>query len=138
MVKPNPVIQKQWIMRGPIRADAGDATLDYWIEKSSVDEWTYDDLERLVGELIDDADAPMPPALNQWALERAAGRRPRPSRTGPKSNPKRDVGIMLCVEIAMAHFGDSQRAAFRRIGDGLNMSPQAVETARRRVTEFVK
>ena len=134
MVKPNPVVQKQWIMRFPIRADADDATLDYWTEKSSSDTWTFDDLERLFGELID-ADADPPPALARWSFERSAGRRSRPSRTGPKSNPKRDMGIMLCVELAMYGLGDSQRAAFRRIGAGLNMSPKAIESARRRIME---
>ena len=120
-------------MASPLESNPSDDALAFWIEKSSIDNWTFDDLERLVGELIDDADAPIPPALNQWALECAAGRRARPNRRGPKPNRRRDIAIMLCVEIALGHFGDSQSAAFRRIGSGLNMSAKAVESARRRV-----
>ena len=106
-----------------------DRILAYWIEKSESDEWTFDQLRNLLGNMMD-TDEPVLPPLQRWAYEVAAGRRKCPTRRGPKGDRTRDAHIAARVYILRK--GMSQRAAERLLADELNMSPEAVASARRR------
>ena len=126
-------IVRLWAFREPLALDAAPAAIEVWIAKAATDEWAYADLQRLTGAFLD-AGLTLPPVLQQWALEAAAGRQPPPVKRGPKHNirrVRRDVAIAATVELMRAE-GKTQRAAFDRVGAALNMSPKAVESARRR------
>ncbi len=130
---PNGGAVRRWACRKPLAPDATPAAIEVWIAKAATDEWAYADLQRLTGEFLN-AGLDLPPVLLQWALEAAAGRRPPPVKRGPKFNirrVRRDVAIAATVELMRAD-GMTQSAAFDLIGQELNMSPKAVESARRR------
>ena len=133
MAKPGTLFKKGWAMRFGLDPDAGADALAYWIEQSSSDEWSFDDLERLIGVFLDDGRElrDFPPALARWATEVAGRRRTRPNRPGPKTDPKRDVAITILVDYLVGE-GHSQREAMRLLGDGLSLSPKTIESCRRR------
>ena len=122
------LINKYWGFRRPLEPDASDSALAFWIEKSNSDEWSFDDLGRLLGTMLDDGLTPAP-ALALWAYEVAAKRRARPTRTGPKSNPRKDIYIATFSALIQSTSGMSERAANRRVGAKLNMSPEGVRSA---------
>ena len=135
-------VRKLWALRSPLDLDGESpvSRLAYWIEQSGRDPWTYDDLQRLIGELLDTGRDP-PPPLEHWAREVAAGRRNRPNRSGPKSDSRRDLIIRVLVEMMSGEeafdgqFGFrkmTQKQAFKLIADALHKSPEAIAGARRR------
>ena len=127
----NLLIKKYWVLRLPLAPDAGGAVLAFWIEKSKSDEWTFDDLGRALGAIIDDGLTP-PPALALWACEVAAKRRARPTRTGPKSDPKKDAILATFTALLQAKDATSERAAVRKVGGLPGMSAEGVRSAGRR------
>ena len=107
-----------------------DRALDFWIRASEFDEWTFEHLRDLFGNLIDSGD--MPPALQAWANEFTARRRQAPTRRGPKNDPAKDFKTMADVVLRSEFKGMSLRQAYREVGKEINRSPEAVESAVRR------
>ena len=124
------IAKKYWVLRLPLEPDAGASVLAFWIEKSKSDEWTFDDLGRVLGAMLDDGLTP-PRPLALWACEVAAKRRARPTRTGPKSDPKKDAIIGAFTELLLATDKaiTSERAAIRKVGAVLGKSPEGVKSA---------
>ena len=90
-------------------------------------------LRELLDSLIDKGD--IPPPLQQWAIEVAARRRSRPTRRGPKSDPRGDFRMWVDAILRKELKGMSLRAAYREISaesKHKNLSPEAVESAVRR------
>ena len=119
-----------WGEQFPLTPDNSASALAFWINKSATDPWTFGDLKRLLGQLMDDGLA-IPPALDAWAREVAAGRREAPRRTGPKGDRTRDFRIAGVVAM-LQDFGMSQRAAVQFVARTTGKSAQAVHSARRR------
>ena len=136
MVDPGAVASCAWADmvpftdRWPGNPDSRDRTLAYWIEKSESDEWSFTQLQQLLGQIVDTG-GDIPDALQRWANEVASNRRKLQKRTGPKGNRTRDAWIAAFVDIA-TEAGLSQRAAAQYIGRVLGMSAEAVVSARRR------
>lgn len=107
-----------------------DRRLVFWIEQSEADEWTFEQLQALLGRMVDTGE-PVPTALQRWAFEVAVGRRTAPRRTGPKSDRTRDARTAGAVEFLKSG-GRSQRAATKVVADALGVSYEAAESARRR------
>ena len=123
--------QLRWALNLPLPQEASDEAIAYWIEKAEVDPWTFTDLQLHLHCLLD-AEADPPPVLVEWGLEVAARRRKPSIRRGPKGDRKRDFLIAAAVRMA-DHFDDvSERAVMREIGKRLNLSYEAVASARRR------
>ncbi len=134
-------IARAWKLREPlaqqwksIEPDLQESWLAAWIQLSEHDPWTYDQLRELLDSIMDSGD--VPPGLNKWALEDAAGRRRTPARRGPKSDPHGDFGTFVDVVLRAEFTGISKRAACREIGKETNRSPEAVASSAKRGGEF--
>ena len=111
------------------RSGAG-ARLACWIRVAERDEWTFDQLRRLLANLHA-AGADVPAALQEWALDVAAGFRRRPSRSGPKGNRTQDFA--LAVEALWRNQrGESKRAIERDLARRIHRSEDAVRVAIKR------
>ena len=103
--------------------------LPYWINKAEHDPWAFRQLGDLAAVILDAGDR-LPAPLSAFATEVLRGARERPKRW--RSDPSRDARIAGMV-LAMHDLGGmSQRQACRIVGEALRMSPEAVESARRR------
>ena len=110
--------------------DRRDEMLAYWIEMSETDEWTFEQLQALLADILD-ADEPVPTALQAWGNGVATGLRQSPSRRGPKGDRTRDARIAAFVHI-LSEAGVSQRATKRVLAQALGKSEEAIESARAR------
>ena len=132
MAEPGAWVKRGWALRTPLEPVASAGALAYWIEKSTGDPWTFDDLLRLIGGALDEQ-RDLPTALERWAFEVATGRRARPIKRGPPSNHWNDAVVWAFVELLSGEGGSmSQAEAFRQVGDVIHRSPEAVASARRR------
>lgn len=114
-----------------------DRALAYWIEMSQCDPWTFDQLRDLLDSVMNSGET-VPPALDCWAREFAAGRLRRPRLRGRKRvNRYEDAQIVLLVVFLVELLGKSRREACRILGEGLNKSPETIESAWRRYNKTV-
>ena len=116
-----------WALTPP---DQRDRVLAFWIRASESDEWTFEQLRALFGELMDASE--VPGALQAWANELASSRRRPPTRRGPKGDPRDDLRTMVDVMLRSELGGVSRRQAYREVAEETNRSPEAVESAARR------
>ena len=115
---------KQWsLMSDGSRAQV----LDFWIRAPEFDEWTFGQLQELLGSLLEVDD--IPPALERWSLEYSARRRKVPVRRGRKGHPSED--FLMAFEAMLRHHvdGEPKRAIYEDMS-GRTMPP--ARSARRR------
>ena len=102
--------------------------LPYWLRKAERDPWAFRELLALAATL-EESGTDKPEALRAFMLVYLRGEREPPK--GWKSNPTRDARIAAGVHI-LTECGLSRRAACRLMAEELTLSPEAVESARRR------
>lgn len=102
----------------------------FWLRASEEDPWTFEQLGLLLRNLLE-ASETIPRTLRRWGLEVAAGLREAPRRTGPKGNRTRNARIAATLHLLTKFFGISRREAAKKVGAAINLSPEAVESARR-------
>ena len=105
--------------------------LRFWLRAAEDDKWTFEQLRLLLCELLE-ANETVPCTLSHWGLEVAAGLRAAPQRTGPKGNRTRDARIAAAVHLYSKFCGISRREAAKKVAAAVHLSPQGVESARRR------
>ena len=105
--------------------------LTFWLLASEDDPWTFEQLKLLLGELLE-ASGTIPSILCRWGLEVAVGLRAAPRRTGPKGDRTRDARIAAILHCYTKFAGISRVKAAKRVGAAISLSPEAVESARRR------
>lgn len=114
--------------------DGRERTLRFWLRAAEHDDWTFQELRRLIGWMIDEGQ-PVPAALQAWANEVAAGRRSEPTRTGPKTDHCRDYQMLFGATI-MELLGWSRRRAYGKLGEIYHCSPQAARDAVKRASKW--
>ncbi len=108
--------------------------LAHWLHFAERDPWVFQQLLELAAAIFE-AGEEMPARLAAFMTEYLRGERAAPK--GSRSDPTRDIRIAAMVESA-AELGVSKRAACRFIAEGLNLSYEAVESARRRGERMFK
>lgn len=106
--------------------------LAYWLTKAADDPWAFAQLQSLADHLRD-AGKDVPKPLEEFVWRVGVGRveSPPSTRRGPKSNMRRDVAIATAV-LMLQEDGASLRKAAAIVGEHLNLSPEAILSARRR------
>ena len=100
--------------------------LEFWFEWAGRDPWGYTELVALGGDLIENGITP-PPPLDRFLADVLRLKWPKPRNT----KLWRDIHIAALVQLGVEHGDMSQRAACREIAGALNLSYDAVESARR-------
>ena len=117
-----------WAQHSPVGRGA---VLAYWIAKAAADPWAFAQLQALAAHLRDASeDVPAPLAEFVWQI--GVGRATAPMRRGPKSDLRRDAAIAAAVLLLQEDEGLSLRKAAETVGNHMNLSPEAVLSARKR------
>ena len=92
-------------------ADDRAAALEFWLALAAGDAWTFEQLGTLLGECRRAVD--VPPALREWAFDKAEKGLSAPKRTGPKHDPAEDFRILTDVIVRMVIFDEKFTPACR-------------------------
>ena len=111
-----------------------DAALRFWLRAAEHDDWTFRQLQKLLGAILDEGQ-PVPASLQAWANEVAAGRRDEPKRTGPKTDHRRNYQMLVGVAI-LEWSGLSERRTYRELGKLYHCSPEAARDAVKRARKW--
>lgn len=109
--------------------------LRFWLRAAREDDWTFQELRRFIGWMIDEG-RPLPVPLQAWANEVAAGRRVKPKRRGPKTDQRRDYQMLVGAVIGAEWFGWSGRKAQGALAKLYHCSPQAARDAVKRASKW--
>ena len=124
-------LAEQWTEVSRASEEDGERLLDCWIDAAERDEWTFDQLCRLLAKLRAVGED-VPTALREWAVDVVAGCRVRPSRPGPKGNREQDFEL-ACESVARRLFdGESKRSIERDFSRRIHRTEDAVRAAIKR------
>ena len=122
---PLPEVWQGLTHRGRVQA------LQFWLAWAARDPWTFVQLGHLAAAIIA-AGETLPKPLMTFTVSILNGETKAPKRAGPKGNPQRDVWIAGLLE-SLTDLGCSRREACRTVGTTLNLAPETIESAWRRV-----
>ena len=110
--------------------------LRFWLRAAREDEWTFEELRRLIGWMIDEG-RPLPETLQAWANEVAAGRLFfDQTRTGPKTDHRSDYQMLVGAVIGTEWFGWSGRKAQGELAKLYHCSPSTARDAVKRARKW--
>ena len=126
--------------------DKRERVLRFWLRAAREDDWTFQELRRFIGWMIDEG-RPLPVPLQAWANEVAAGRLFfDQTRTGPKTDHRRDYQMLvgaIFFELCRGRRPTSadpirpgSRGAYRRLAKLFHCSPSTARDAVERASKW--
>ena len=94
-------------------AEDREDTLEYWLALAATDAWTFEQLGALLGECRSSGD--VPPALREWAFDKAEKDLAAPTKTGPKHDTAEDFRIMNEVIVHMIVFDKKFTPSYKAV-----------------------